>query len=152
MDEFTNFFNCKLYTKEDLLNWDLPEKIQDKLGLHEHDFFFLANSKENSHEGHKHIHLSIYPTKFDVINILEVEIPNINPNVLEKILKIVIKNKFDVITSTGTCKAKNKCYLGIFFSKPIEAATEELISEIGKIKEVKRVKISIYNCNGYCEE
>ncbi len=152
MDEFTEFFHCKLYSKDDILKWKLPEKIKQKLGLNENNYFFLATPREESHEGHKHVHLSIFPTKYEAVHILEVELPNLNPKTLEKILNVVIKNNFDIITTTGTSKTKNKFYFGIFFSKPIDASTEVLQSEITKIKNVKDIKISHYTCNGYCEE
>jgi acetolactate synthase regulatory subunit len=152
MDEFVEIFHCKLYSKEEILEWGLPEKVKQKLGLDENNYFFLATPREESHEGHKHVHLSIFPTKHEVVHILEVEIPSLNPKTLEKILKTVVKYKFDIITTTGTCKKKNECYFGIFFSKPIDASTEVLQSEISKIKDIKDVKISHYTCNGYCEE
>ena len=152
MDKFPDIFNCKLYNKEDILKWELPEKIKQKLGIDKYNYFFLAIPKEESHEGHKHIHLSVFPTEYSTINVLEAEISTLNPKILEKILKTVGKHKFDIITSTGTCKAKNICYFGIFFSKPAEANTEDLQSDVNKINEVKNVKISNYTCDGYCEE
>ena len=152
MDNFTDIFNCKLYDKKDILKWELPEKIIQKLGIDEYDYYFLATPREESHEGHKHIHLSIFPTKYSSINVLEVVISTLHPKLIEKILKTVVKHKFDIITSTGTCKAKNVCYFGVFFSKPPEASIEALQSEVSKIKEIQDVKISNYTCKGYCAE
>lgn len=152
MDEFIDFFHCKLYNKEDIAKWNLPKPILMKLGLEEYEYFFLATPREKSHEGHEHIHLSIYPIKYDLINILEVEIANLNPKILDKILQLVINHKFDIITSTGTCKTKNKCFFGVFFSKPKDLNVEGLMSEVGKIKEVNNLKISGYTCNGYCDD
>ena len=152
MDTFTDIFDCKLYNKKDILKWELPKKIIQKLGIDEYYYFFLATPREESHEGHKHIHLSIFPTKYSSINVLEVAISTLNPKILEKILKTVVKHKFDIITSTGTCKAKNICYFGIFFSKPPESSIKDLQLEVSKIKEIKNVKISNYTCDGYCAE
>ena len=152
MDKFPDIFNCKLYNKEDILKWELPEKIKQKLGIDKYNYFFLAIPKEESHNGHKHVHLSIFPTKYDSINIVVVEISTLNPKILENILSAVVKHKFDIITSTGTRKSKNKCLFGVFFSKPKEANIENLYFDISHINEVKKVNISSYTCSGYCQE
>ena len=98
MKNFSEYFHCKLYEKETIENWELPEEIKKQLGLNENNYFFLATTKEDDHEGHKHVHLSIYPTKYDIINILEVEIPEIDPKILHKILNLIVKNNFSIIT------------------------------------------------------
>ncbi|MFX1389080.1 MAG: hypothetical protein ACFE9Z_03340 [Promethearchaeota archaeon] len=152
MEEFIDFFHCKLYSKQDIMKWNLPERIIQKIGLDEYDYFFLATPREESHEGYKHVHLSIFPTKYDIINILVVEISSLNPKILEKVLRTVIKHKFDVITTTGTCKTKNNCFFCVFFSKPKDANIESLQFDVSHINEVRNVKISSYTCNGYCEE
>lgn len=152
MSKFFEIFHCKLYDKETIMNWKLPEKIKEQLGIDQFDFFFLTTSKEDSHEGHKHIHLSIFPTKYDVINLLEVEIPVIDPNLLNEILEAVTQCKFDIVTSAGYCKEQNNCYFGIFFSKPLESNTKDLISEVKKIENVLGVKVFNYTCDGCCEE
>jgi hypothetical protein len=152
MDKFFEFFQCKLYDKETILNWELPENVRERLGVENNEFFFLTTSKEDSHEGHNHVHLSLYPTKYEVINLLEVELPQIDPKILNKILKAITKHNFDILTSTGYCKDQNNCYFGIFFSKPLESDTQDLISEVKNIKNVLKVKIFNYTCDGCCEE
>ena len=152
MNNFSEYFHCRLYDKETIINWNLPEKVKTQLGLDEYDYFFLATSKEDSHEGHKHVHFSIFPTKYNIINILEVEIPIIDPKILQKILKLIVKNNFDIITSTGTCKEKNKCFFGVFFSKSPESNTENLVSDVKKIKNVRSAKVANFTCEGYCEQ
>jgi len=152
MEEFLELFYCKLYDKETILNWELPEQVREQLGLDKFEYFFLTAPKEDSHKGHKHIHFSIFPTNYSIINLLEVETPTINPKILEKILKLVVQHNFEILTSTGTCREKNKCFFGIFFSKPQESSTEDLILDIKNIKDVRNAKISNYTCDGYREE
>lgn len=152
MEKFLDMFNCKLYDRETILNWELPENVKEQLDIDNYEHFFLATSKEDSHEGYKHVHLSIFPTKYDVINLLEVEIPIIDPKILSNILKTVIKHDFDIITTTGFCKDENNCFLGIYFSKPLEINTQKLVSEVKKIKNIGNVKVFNYKCDGCFEE
>ena len=152
MEEFLELFHSKLYNKEVLLNWELPETIKDQLGINEYEFFFLTSAKEDSHKGAKHIHLSIFPTNYDIVKLLEVEIPTINPEILQKVLNLVLKHKFEILTSTGTCREKGKCYFGIFFSKPQKIDTKNLILDVKKINSVSSVKVYNFSCDGCCEE
>lgn len=151
MEKFLELFHSKLYDKDTLLNWELPEKVKEQLGIDKYEFFFLTSAKENSHEGHKHVHLSIFPTNYEIINLLEVETPIMSPKILQKILKSVVQHKFEILTTTGTCKEKNKCFFGIFFSKPQNSTTADLILDLKKIKDVREVKIFNYTCDGCCE-
>jgi len=152
MEKFIESFNFKLYDKEAILNWGLPEEVRKQLGLNEFGYFFLTSSKEDTHKGAKHVHLSIFPTNFEIIKFLEIEIPVINPENLQKMLQLVIKHKFEILTSTGTCVENNKCFFGIFFSKPKDIYTEELVSDIKKIKDVRNVKVFNFSCDGCCKE
>jgi hypothetical protein len=152
MEKFVDIFHCKLFDKKAILDWGLPEEVRKQLGIDEYKFFFLTSAKENSHGGHKHVHLSIFPTNYEVVKLLEVETPVINPRVLQEILELVIKHKFEILTSTGTCKEKNQCFFGIFFSKPQNINTEGLISEIKQIEEVIDAKVFNFSCDGCCEE
>lgn len=151
MDKFLELFHSKLYDKEMLLKWELPEKVQERLGIDKYEFFFLTTAKEDSHEGHKHVHLSIFPTNYEIINLLEVETPIMSPKILQKILKSVSKHKFEILTTTGTSKEKNKYSFGIFFSKPPNTTTDDLITDLKKIKDVREVKIFNYTCEGCYE-
>ena len=152
MEKFIEAFHCKLYDKEVILNWGLPKEVKTQLGIDKFEYFFLTSTKEDSHEGHKHVHLSIFPTNYEIVKLLEVETPKIDPKTLQKVLELVVKHKFEILTSTGTCKGKNKCFFGVFFSKPQAIATESLLSDIKKIKEVRGVKVFNFSCDGCCEE
>ena len=152
MEKFTEIFHCKLYDKKTILDWGLPEEVRKQLGIDEFEFFFLTSTKEDSHKGHKHVHLSIFPTNYEIVKLLEVETPKINPKILQEVLELVVSHKFEILTSTGTCKEKNKCFFGVFFSKPQDITTESLLSDIKKIKEVKDANIFNFSCDGCCEE
>jgi hypothetical protein len=152
MEKFAEKFHCKLFNKETILNWGLPEEVRQQLGISEFEYFFLTSAKEDSHKGHKHVHLSIFPTNFETVKLLEVETSRIDPKILHKVLETVVDHKFEILTSTGTCKKKNECYFGVFFSIPQNFTTEGLIEEIRKIKEVKAAKVYNFSCDGYCEE
>ena len=148
MEKFIELFYSKLYDKETVLKWELPEKVNERLGIDKHKFFFLTTAKEDLHEGHKHVHLSIFPTNYEIINLLEVETPFMSPKILQQILKTVIRHNFEILTTTGTCKEKNKCFFGIFFSKPLSSTTDDLMIDVKKIKDVRGVKIFLYTCEG----
>ena len=152
MEKFKELFHCKLYDKEKIMNWGLPEEVRNQLGINKFDYFFLTSPKEDSHKGARHIHLSIFPTNYEVVKLLEVETPVINPEILQKILELVVKHKFEILTSTGTCNEKNKCFFGIFFSKPQDINTDDLISDVKKIQDVHNAKVFNFSCDGYCEE
>lgn len=152
MERFIELFHCKLYDKDTILNWDLPEEVKKQLGIDDYDYFFLTSTKEDSHKGAKHLHLSIFPTNYQVVKLLEVAIPVINPEILQKILELVVKHKFEILTSTGTCVEKGKCFFGIFFSKPQGVNSEDLISDVKKIKDVQDAKVFDFSCDGCCEE
>jgi hypothetical protein len=152
MEKFKELFHCKLYDKEKIMNWGLPEEVRNQLGISKFDYFFLTSTKEDPHEGARHVHLSIFPTSYEIIKLLEVETPVINPEILQKILELVVKHKFEILTSTGTCNEKNKCFFGIFFSKPQSINIDDLISDVKKIQDVHNAKVFNFSCDGYCEE
>lgn len=152
MERFMELFHCKLFDKETILNWGLPEEVKKQLGINDYEYYFLTSTKENSHKGHKHVHLSIFPTNYEIVKLLEVETQVIDPKILQQILEYVIKHNFEILTSTGTCKEKNKCFFGVFFSKPQDINTEGLISDIKKIEEVTEAKVFNFSCDGCCEE
>ena len=143
-------FNCKLYTKEEIISWKLPEKIQVDLDLGNNNYFFVTTPSESKHEGHKHLHLSIYPTKYEIINMIEVKTSKIEPTVLTKILKDLNAQDVDIITSTGFCNKNDECFLGIFFSKQEDKKVD--LNNLKKIKEIKDINVFDYSCDGLCED
>jgi hypothetical protein len=152
MEKLHDIFQCKLYNKKNILNWELPPNVQKQLGINKYEYFFLAVSKEKKHKGHEHIHFSIFPSRYNNIQLLEVEVPFILPDTLFEILKILKKYNFDILTTSGYCNKKNRCYFGIFFTKSPESELESPINEIRKIENIYFVKSSKYTCEGYCQD
>jgi len=46
MEKFTETFHCKLFDKEAILDWGLPEEVRKQLGIDEFEYFFLTSTKE----------------------------------------------------------------------------------------------------------
>ena len=143
-------YNAKLYDKESVANWDLPKKTQDVLGLNEYDYFFLTSAKEDDH-GEQHVHLSVYPSKYDNVYLLEVQTAQIVPQLLHDVLTLLKGKNYDIITSTGFCTHKDLCHFGVFFSVDKEIENQALISEIKKIEKVTNAISYSFTCEGCVE-
>ena len=151
MEDLLTHYSGKLYEREQVEQWDLPKPVQDELRLNEHDFFFLTSSREKEHGAQIHVHISLYPAKHGRVYLLEVELPEIKPNILHETLTALRSNEYDIITSTGFCKHEDLCHYGVFFSVPNKIEDEELQDEIRRIEGVKKVRIFEYTCQG-CSE
>ena len=151
MEELLNKYNGKLYDRKAIEKWNLPEGIKEGMEINENDYFFITTSKEDQH-GQKHVHLTIYPTKHEVVNLLEVEVPEIIPQVLSHTLELLKENGCDIITSTGFCISENYCHFGVFFSVASQLDNDNLILSVKKLKDIRNVRIFKYTCEGYCED
>lgn len=151
MEDILSHYNGKLYTKEIIENWDLPQAVKEQIEMDNHEFFFLTSSKEKEHGDQVHVHLSIYPSKYSEVYLLEVKLPVILPEVLHKTLSLLRDKKNDIITSTGFCKHKDLCHYGIFFSTPNPIDKPFLIAEIKKMENIAAATIYQYSCTG-CSE
>lgn len=151
MVDISTHYSGKLYDKEGIIKWDLPKKIVEKLEMDKHDFFFIMSNEEAQHGAQIHVHLSIYPSKFNNVYLLEVELPKIKPDVLHKTLSILKEVEVDIVTSTGFCQHEKSCHYGVFFSTPEEINKKDLCSKVKAIEEVERVNIFVYSCQG-CSE
>jgi len=147
MTDILDHYQGKLYDKEGIEHWDLPDSIKNQIEYDDYDYFFLASSKAEKH-GQRHLHLSIYPIKFNIVYLLEIETPIINPRLMRSTLEHLRKKEFDIITSTGFCTHKELCHFGIYLSVPSQINTEDLISEIKKIEKVSNATIYTYSCEG----
>lgn len=150
MEELLNKYCGKLYDRDSIEKWDLPEGIKERMEFNENDFFFVTTSKESQH-GQKHVHITIYPTKHEIVNLLEVEVPEIVPQVLSRTLEILKENGCDIIDSTGFCSSDKLCHFGVFFSIANQPDNDNLISNVKKLKNVQNVRIFNYTCEG-CSE
>lgn len=139
-------YNAKLYNKEAIDGWDLPEKTKESLVFNEFNYFFLTSAKEDDH-GEHHVHFSIYPCKFDKVFLLEVQTAQIVPQLLHDVLSLLKNKEFDIITSTGFCTHKNLCHFGVFFSARKEI-DESLITEIKKLEKVNTAMTYSFTCEG----
>jgi len=138
---------AKLYDKESVSNWELPKKTQELLGLNEFNYFFVTSAKEDGH-GEQHVHLSIYPCKFDKVFLLEVQTVQIVPQLLHDVLTLLKGKEFDIITSTGFCTHKDLCHFGVFFSVEKEIESQALIEEVKKLEKVKTAIAYSFTCEG----
>lgn len=150
MEEIIKNYNGKLYEKKAIEKWELPEGIKETIEKDDCDYFFLTTSRESQH-GERHVHFTIYPTKYNAVNLLEVVVPEIIPLVLHETLKIIKEKGYDIITSTGFCTHENKCHFGVFFSVPSKCDSNDLILNIKKLDNIFSAKIFKYTCEGCFE-
>lgn len=150
MEQLLSQYNGRLYSKKELEKWDLSNVIKKQISWEEFDYFFLTASKEEEH-GQKHVHLTIYPSKFPIINLLEVEVPKILPKILHRTLEILKENNSNILTSTGFCTNSNMCHFGVFFSTPDKAISKPILVKMKDLKEVKSIKVFSYTCDGCFE-
>ncbi|TFF92849.1 MAG: hypothetical protein EU543_04910 [Promethearchaeota archaeon] len=141
-------FNGKLYHKETIKNWQLPQFLEEQLGIDKYEYFFLTTSIEQEKHGNDHIHLSIFPTKFNIVYLLEVETSTILPKLLHDTLNLIKQAGKDIITSTGFCSSENLCYFGIFFSSKNIEQFDNLLDQIKKLENVHDALVFQYTCEG----
>jgi len=150
MEESIVNFHGKLYDKESIKNWNLPQSIEEKIGLNKFEFFFIATPREEKH-GERHIHLSIYPTNYNTVFLVEILTPEVNPALVQKVLSNLKEEDFEILTSTGYCKKEELCHFGIFTAISCEFNIEELKSKLRNIEQVQDVFILKYTCEGCCK-
>jgi len=150
MEELISEYYCRLYDKDAIKQWNLPQEMHDQLMLEKFDYFFLTSTKESEH-GPKHIHFSIFPSKFDMVYLIDVELASLEPNLLANILMILNEKGYDILTSTGFSKNKKISHYGVYFSVPKEINKEELKTAIRTLEDVKDIKIFAYSCEGCIE-
>jgi hypothetical protein len=150
MPEIAKYYNGKLYDKKDLENWKLPEGILNQLNFKNNDHFFIISSKEEQKHGQDHVHLSIYPTKFKMVYLLQIETPTIIPQILIDTLKIIRSKGFEIVTSTGFCKTENKCYYGVFFGSG-NVNKESLLQEFNELESIEKANLFKFTCKGCIE-
>ena len=150
MPEIAKYYNGKLYDKKHLEDWNLPEGILNQLNFKNNDQYFVISSKEEQKHGQDHVHLSIYPTKFNVVYLLQIETPTIIPQILIDTLKIIRNKGFEIVTSTGFCKTENICYYGVFFGSG-NVNKESLLQEFNKLESINEANLFKFTCKGCIE-
>jgi hypothetical protein len=145
MVEYLTEYQGKLYSKDAISKWDLPEKIKIQLGYEDYDYFFLTSSIEEKH-GMRHVHFSVYPSKYNNVYLLDIQLKEINPAVIQDIIKLIKEKKYDVITSTGFCIHAHLCHFGVFFSFNEEIDETHLINSAHAINWVEEAVIFKYTC------
>jgi hypothetical protein len=146
----SHFSNGKLYSKEVIQTWDLPQNVKDQMQLEKFDYFFLSSSKKEEH-GQPHVHFTVYPSQFDLVYLLEVETGQILPQLLHKVLEILKKEKVDIITSTGYCTHEDLCHFGIFYSTPETIEKNRLFEKVNQLEKVRNTDLFKFTCQG-CQE
>ncbi|MGV9171422.1 MAG: hypothetical protein ACOC4M_04430 [Promethearchaeia archaeon] len=140
-------YSGKLYHKDSLEKWELPQNIKDQMQLDKFDYFFLASSKEEEH-GQHHIHLTFYPSEFEKVYLLEVETGQILPQLLHKVLEVLKRDNCDIVTSTGYCTHVDLCHFGVFFSTPEKIKKEQLLREINSLEKIRDTGLYRFTCQG----
>jgi hypothetical protein len=151
MAEIMNEFTGKLYEKAEIEKWDLPEKIKEQIGLKDNSYFFLTSCREEKH-GMRHVHFSIYPTKYEMVYFILVKLPEINPKILSNVLTYLKKSNYDIFNSTGFCIQENTCFFGIYFSFSEDLKKGEIIRDMSEFENVQEVKIFKFSCIGCAED
>lgn len=147
-EHILDYFSGKLYHKKKIQKWELPPQLQEQLAMDTHDYFFLTTSVEQEKHGKDHLHFSIFPTKYDIVYLLEVETSTILPQLLHETLSLIKEAGKDIITSTGFCTRKNLCYFGIFFSTEIKKPLDNLVEQIKQFENVRDAEVFQYSCEG----
>ena len=147
MDEFIG----KLYDKAEIEKWDLPEKTKEQIGLKDNNFFFLTSCREEKH-GMKHVHFSIYPTKFEKVYFILVKLPEINPKILSNVLTYLKNSNYDIFNSTGFCSQENTCFFGIYFSFSEDLDKAKIIEDMSDFENVQEVTLFKFTCIGCAED
>ena len=135
MEEILDRYQGKLYSSDQIKKWDLPKGILNSIDFDNHDYFFLATSTEAKDHGEKHVHHTIYPSKYDIVYLLNVETSIIIPQLLHDCLDVINKEGLDLITSTGFCKQENLCYFGVFFSVARDLNADDFLGKVKKIEK-----------------
>jgi len=151
MAEIMNEFIGKLYDKVEIEKWDLPEKTKEQIGLKDNNYFFLTSCREEKH-GMKHVHFSIYPTKYEMVYFILVKLPEINPKILSNVLTYLKTSNYDIFNSTGFCSQENTCFFGIYFSFSEDLNKEKIIKDVSDFENVQEVKIFKFTCIGCAED
>lgn len=144
---FINHYNGKLYDKESLAAWKLPEGIREQIKFEEYEYFFISSPKAGRKEKSQ-VHIAIYPSKYNIVFLLEVITDKILPTLLKNVISVLGNYKFDIITSTGFCTHENICHFGIFFSVPDCLEKETILREISTLENVIQAEIYQYSCEG----
>ncbi|MBD3194243.1 MAG: hypothetical protein GF317_04255 [Candidatus Lokiarchaeota archaeon] len=152
MSDIFHFFNGKLYDKKCIKQWNLPPKMEEQIGLTDYEYFFLTSSKEEQKHGElPHVHLSIFPTHYETVFLLEVETSTILPELLHNTLKILKESGNTILTSTGFCTHADLCHFGIFFSNTELKRPNNIVDSVKNLDKVREVDLFEYNCEG-CEQ
>ncbi len=151
MTEIMDEFIGKLYDKAEIENWNLPERMNEQIQLKENKFFFLTTFREETH-GMRHVHFSIYPTKYEMVYFILVTLPEIKPQILSNVITYLKKLNYDIFNSTGFCSQENNCFFGVYISFYENLDKVRLIQDIGQFENVQEVKIFKYTCIGCTEE
>ncbi len=156
MKDFLHFYSGKLYNKESLKNWELPEGIKEQMEYENHEYFFISAAREQDkgkpHGQMPHVHLSIYPVDSEIVYILEVQTARIEPELLYSVLNLLRNEEYMIISSSGYCTNGDKCYFGIWFNTEKEnIELDKLVLKIKDIPNVDDAKAAKFTCDGFID-
>ncbi|MHA1688130.1 MAG: hypothetical protein ACTSUN_02160 [Promethearchaeota archaeon] len=145
-------FYSKLYSKETFSKWDLPEGIKEQLEFDVHDYFFISTSREHNkgkNHGQTHLHMNIYPINQDTVYLLEVRTKKVEPELLYEVLKILKRENYRIITSSGFCMQDEICFFGVWFgSESIDIDAGKLLKDIKEFEKAEEANLAKFTCEG----
>lgn len=149
MEDITTVNAGKLYRKQQIALWELPDDCLEQIKFAEYPNFFV--SCQRTSEDAENTKLSIYPTKHENVYYLVAELEHIIPEVLHEILTLLKENGYDLLSSTGACQKENECFFGVYIAHERTIDMDELKHKVKQIDGVISAKTYRYTFDGCCE-
>ncbi|MHA1340908.1 MAG: hypothetical protein ACTSRZ_13060 [Promethearchaeota archaeon] len=151
MNQRLKYKSAKLYTKQQISQWNLPKEVLEDIKFEQYENFFAICIPKKSNDEIPHERISLFPLKHDFIYFLEIKFLKINPEKIYVILSMLRKLKCDIISSTGICLEENECYFGVYFASGNEISNQLLKKKIKDLIKVKEIIFYKYDFDGCCE-
>lgn len=149
MESILKKHSAKLYQKDQLLKWDLPEPAKAQIQNENAPYYFLSCTKNEEGAVSKY-NLTLFPSQTPSVFGLEVRMRKIQPEVLHATLTMLREKGGQILVSTGICVQETLCLFGIYFSITQEIKKLEIEQSIKKLTNVLGIDMFHYTVSG-CE-
>lgn len=149
MDDVTKVSAGKLYRKQQIALWELPEPCLEQIEFSDYPNFFVTCKKTD--ESSNKTKMNIYPTKHEYVYYLVAKLEKIKPEILHKILSFLEENGCGIFSSTGACKKEQECYFGVYLSHTENLDLDKLKQDIKEIEGILGANMYRYTFDGCCE-